>query len=81
MIIRPPAVEPDSQLQLRLCRRGTRASLAREFQLERYFTLGLKVLSLRYFAVTAIYGIASGLDVTLKVDAGRRSTVFFQDHA
>jgi hypothetical protein len=45
MIIRPPAVEPDSQLQYRLCRRGVRASLDREIQLGRYFTLGLKVLS------------------------------------
>jgi len=46
MIIRPPAVEPDSQLQLRLCRWGLRASLGREVQLERYFALGLKLLSL-----------------------------------
>lgn len=46
MIIRPPAVEPDSQLQLRLCPRGVRASLGREVQLVRYFTLGLKLLSL-----------------------------------
>jgi len=45
MIIRPPAVEPDSQLQLRLCRRGVRASLGREVQLVRYFVLGLKLLS------------------------------------
>ena len=51
MIIRPPAVEPDSQLQLRLCRWGSRASLGREVQLERYFALGLKLLSLGYSAV------------------------------
>ena len=51
MIIRPPAVEPDSQLQLRLCRWGLRASLGREVQLERYFALGLKLLSLGYTAV------------------------------
>jgi hypothetical protein len=52
MIIRPPAVEPDSQLQLRLCRWGLRASLGREVQLERYFVLGLKLLYLGYPAVT-----------------------------
>jgi hypothetical protein len=45
MIIRPPAVEPDSQLQLRLCWQSAQASLDREIQLGRYFTLGLKVLS------------------------------------
>jgi hypothetical protein len=48
MIIRPPAVEPDSQLQKRLCRQALRASLGRRVQLERYFDLGLKVLSFRY---------------------------------
>jgi hypothetical protein len=51
MIIRPPAVEPDSQLRLRLCLWGMHASLAREVQLERYFALGLKLLSLGYPAV------------------------------
>jgi hypothetical protein len=48
MIIRPPAVEPDSQLQKRLCRRRLRASLDRRVHLERYFALGLKVLSYEY---------------------------------
>ena len=81
MIIRPPAVEPNSQLQFRLCRRAAWASLVREVHLERYFALGLKVLSLRYFAVAATYSVATGLGVTLEVDAGRRSTVFFLDHA
>jgi hypothetical protein len=52
MIIHPPAVEPDSQLQLRLCRWGLRASLGREVQLKRYFVLGLKLLSLGHAAVT-----------------------------
>lgn len=48
MIIHPPAVEPNSQLQLRLCRWGMRASLGQEVQLVRYFVLGLKLLSLGY---------------------------------
>jgi hypothetical protein len=52
MIIRPPAAEPDSQLQLRLCRRGVRASLDREVQLGRYFLLGPKVLSLGHSATS-----------------------------
>jgi hypothetical protein len=81
MIIRPPAVEPDSQLQLRFCRRGVRASLGREVQSERYFTLGLKVLSLRYFAVAGLYSDGSGWRCGANVDAGLCSTVFFQDHA
>ena len=46
MIIRPPDVEPDSQLQLRLCPWGAHASLGREVQWDRYFALGLKLLSL-----------------------------------
>jgi len=45
MIIRPPAVEPVSQLQLRVCRGCLQASLDREVQLDRYFPLGLKLLS------------------------------------
>jgi hypothetical protein len=45
MIIHPPAVEPNSQLQLRLCRRPARASLGRKVQFKRYFALGLKLLS------------------------------------
>jgi hypothetical protein len=51
MIIRPPAIEADSQLQNRLCRRGLRASLARQIQLGRYSVLGLKVLSLRRLGI------------------------------
>ena len=81
MIIHPPAIEADSQLQKRLCRRGLRASVVHRVHLEGYFALGLKVLSLRYFAVASIHRVAAGLGVTLKVDAGRCSTVFFQDHA
>ena len=50
MIIRPPAVEPNSQLQLRLCRWAVRASVVRQYQLHRYFPVGLKVLSLGHFA-------------------------------
>jgi len=46
MIIHPPAVEPVSQLQLRVCRRRVRASLVREVQLDRYFPLGPKLQSL-----------------------------------
>ena len=45
MIIHPPAIEADSQLQKRLCRRGLRASVVRRVHLEGYFALGLKVLS------------------------------------
>ena len=74
MIIRPPAVEPDSQLQKQLCRQALQASLVREVQLNWYPTLGLKVLPLRRPQ-------PSGLIVTRKVDAGSRSTVSFQDHA
>jgi hypothetical protein len=48
MIIHPPAVEPDSQLQLRFCPLGVRVSLGREVQWEGYFALGLKLLSLGY---------------------------------
>jgi hypothetical protein len=46
MIIRPPAVEPNSQLQLRLCWWGAAASLVREVHFDRYFPLGLQVQSL-----------------------------------
>jgi hypothetical protein len=81
MIIRPPAVEPDSQLQLRLCRRGVRASLDRGFQLGRYFPLGLKVLSYGYFAAAGYNSDEIGRQGRPKVDAGLCSTVFFQDHA
>jgi hypothetical protein len=77
MIIRPPAVEPDSQLQKRLCRRRLRASLDRRVHLERYFALGLKVLSYDYLMRL----LESKLGVTPEVDGGRCSTVFFQDHA
>ena len=80
MIIRPPAVEPDSQLQLRLCRWGLRASLGREVQLERYFALGLKLLSLGYPAGPGPT-VLERLTKTLKVDGWRCSTVFFQGHA
>jgi len=45
MIIRPPAIEPNSQLQYGLCRWAGMASLAREVHLRRYFRLGPKVLS------------------------------------
>jgi hypothetical protein len=45
MIIRPPAVEPNSQLQLRLCRGSMRASVGQEVHLVRYFEVGLKLLS------------------------------------
>jgi hypothetical protein len=48
MIIRPPAIEADSQLQKRLCRRGLRASVVHKVHLEGYFALGLKVLSFNY---------------------------------
>jgi hypothetical protein len=48
MIIRPPAVEPYSQLHKGLCRRGLRASLGQEVQSRQYFLLGLKILSLKY---------------------------------
>jgi hypothetical protein len=51
MIIHPPAIEADSQLQKRLCRRGLRASLAHTVHLEGYLALGLKVLSLRRLAI------------------------------
>lgn len=81
MIIRPPAVEPDSQLQLRLCGRGARASLGREIQFERYFVLGPKVLSHRYSAAAAAYWGCLGSRRKRNVDAQRCSTVFFQDHA
>jgi len=47
MIIRPPAIEADSQLQKLLCRRGLRASVVHRVHLEGYFALGLKVLSSR----------------------------------
>jgi hypothetical protein len=81
MIIRPPAVEPYSQLQKRLCGRGLRASLGREVQLGQYSTLGLKILSFKYAQWSACYGHGWDWDVTREVDATRRSTVFFQDHA
>jgi hypothetical protein len=45
MIIRPPALEPNSQLQNRLCRWGLRASVARQVQSGRYSVLGLKILA------------------------------------
>jgi hypothetical protein len=48
MIIRPPAIEADSQLQKRLCRRGLRASVVQRVHLEGYLALGLKVLSFNY---------------------------------
>jgi hypothetical protein len=67
MIIRPPAVEPNSQLQLRLCRWAVAASLDRQFQLHRYFPLGLKILSRGHSANQTgsrrwalLYGILSG---------------------
>ena len=47
MIIHPPVIEADSQLQKRLCRWGLRASLAHTVHSEGYFVLGLKVLSSR----------------------------------
>jgi hypothetical protein len=65
MIIRPPAVEPNSQLQLRLCRWAVQASVVREVQSEQYFALGLKVLSLKCFAAAAIYSVATGLGVSV----------------
>ena len=46
MIIRPPGVEPYSQLQLRFCRRGASASVEQEVHLVRYFAVGLKLLYL-----------------------------------
>ena len=46
MIIRPPAIETDSQLQKQLCQWGLRASLVREVHLNWYLLLGRKVLSL-----------------------------------
>jgi hypothetical protein len=48
MIIRPPAVEPDSQLQKRLCGQRLRVSLGRRVHLKRYFAIGLKVLFYGY---------------------------------
>jgi len=48
MIIRPPAIEADSQLQKRLCRWGLRASVVHRVHLKEYFALGLKVLSFNY---------------------------------
>jgi hypothetical protein len=51
MIIHPPAIEADFQLQKRLCRRGLRASLGQEVQMRRYPVLGLKVLALGGLAV------------------------------
>lgn len=59
MIIRPPAVEPVSQLQLRVCRRCLRASLGQEVQLDRYFPLGRKLQSPGAFSVWRM-----GLDLT-----------------
>jgi len=80
MIIHPPAVEPNSQLQLRLCRRAARASLGRKVQFKRYLALELKLLSLVYPAAPArrSQGVSRR---TLKVDGWLCSTVFFQDHA
>jgi hypothetical protein len=48
MIIHPPAIEADSQLQKRFCRWGLRASVVHRVHLEGYFALGLKVLSFNY---------------------------------
>jgi hypothetical protein len=81
MIIRPPAVESDSQLQKRFCRRRLRASLDRGVHLERYFALGLKVLSQEYLTRLGTVTLESKLGVTPEVDGVRCSTVFFQDHA
>ena len=53
MIIHPPAVEHDSQLQLRLCRWALWASLVREVHSNRYLALGLKVLSSGCSVVTS----------------------------
>ena len=80
MIIRPPAVEPGFQLQIRLCRRDARASLGREVQLGQYFTLGLKILSRRY-SDTAGPWRGQVWRIERKVDAKRCSTVFFLGHA
>lgn len=46
MIIRPPAIEADSQLQKRLCLQGLYASVGRRIHSEGYLALGLKVLAL-----------------------------------
>jgi hypothetical protein len=87
MIIRPPAVEPNSQLQLRLCRWAVRASVVRQYQLHRYFPVGLKVLSLGHFAENGPpqkAGPTRARDCKErlpKVDAWSSSTVFFQGHA
>ena len=66
MIIRPPAIEADFQLQKQLCRQGLRESVGRRVHLGRYSVLGLKILS-------SVVG--------RKVDARRCSTVFFQAYA
>ena len=66
MIIHPPAIEADSQLQERLCPQGLRASVAQRIHSEGYLALGLKVLA---------FGVGR------EVDARCCSTVFFQDHA
>ena len=54
MIIRPPSIEADSQLQNRLCRRGLWASVARQIQLGRYSVLGLKVLSANHSKIEGL---------------------------
>jgi hypothetical protein len=81
MIIRPPAIEADSQLQKRLCRRGLRASVAHRVHLEGYFALGLKILSSDYSKSEGFERIEGISRVTRRVDAECCTTVFFQDHA
>jgi hypothetical protein len=81
MIIRPPAIEADSQLQKRLCRQGLRASVARTIHSEGYLALGLKILSSNYSNSEGFERIERISRVTGRVDAECCSTVFFQDHA
>jgi len=94
MIIHPPAIEADSQLQKRLCRWGLRASVVHRVHLEGYFALGLKVLSFGWqaFEIPAHlmerpaseggpYKPGNNSPAPWKVDAECCSTVFFQDHA
>ena len=81
MIIHPPAVVTDSQLQKQLCWRGLQASLARQVQSHWYFALGLKVLFLVRSCSRRVVQRWKWLSVAREVDAGSCSTVFFQDHA
>ena len=65
MIIHPPAIEADSQLQKQLCRWGLRASVAQQVQSGRYSVLGLKIQALRAWYAT------DGVDFKVQSAAAR----------